>query len=132
MKTTKLLSKFIWDFNKAVVYRQRAFMSESFSGLESVLKNLYHDGMISGYKLYKDKNCVEVFLGVDSRGNLAVKKIVNVSKPSLVISARFKELKADMRDRGHSASIVRTAKFGLTTAKFAIRHKTGGMFLGKL
>jgi ribosomal protein S8 len=107
-------------------------MSPNFLGLETVLENFYKDGMISGYKAHKQINYVEVFMHVDAVGRLGPTKIKNLAKPSLEISARIKELKAEIRDRHHTTSIVRTAKYGLTTAKFAVKHKTGGFFLGRL
>jgi ribosomal protein S8 len=130
MRTTKKLSQFIWDFNKAIVYQHRAFMSPNFLGLENVLENFYKDGIIPGYRVHKTQ--VEVFMLVDSVGRIGPTKIKNLSKPSLLIAARVKELKAEIRDRHHTSSIIRTAKYGLTTAKFAAKNKTGGHILGRL
>jgi len=90
------------------------------------------EGAIYGYKLHEKTNSVEIFLKVDAKGKLVVHNIRNLSKPSMLIAGRIKELKADIRDRGHTSTIVRTAKFGLTTAKQAAKSKTGGILLGKL
>jgi ribosomal protein S8 len=69
---------------------------------------------------------------VDTKGKLVVRSIRNLSKPSMLIAGRIKELKADVRDRGHTSTIIRTAKFGLTTVKQAVKNSTGGILLGKI
>ena len=132
MKTTKKLSQFIWNFNKAIVYQQKSFISPHFLGLDKILEEFYREGTIVGFFWNKTKKYVEIFMLSDSSGKIAPVKIKNMSKPSLLVSARIKELKAETVDRHHTSSIVRTAKYGLTTAKFALKNKTGGYFLGRL
>jgi len=132
MKTTKKLSQFIWDFNEAILRRNQVFLSENFMGLENVLKQLYMEGSIYGYKRHEKTFLVEIFLKIDLKGKLVVDSIQNLSKPSMLIAGRIKELKADIRDRGHTSTIIRTAKFGLTTAKQAVKSNTGGIVLGKV
>lgn len=132
MKTTKKLSQFIWDFNETILRQKQAFLSKDFVGLENVLKQFYMEGIIYGYKKHEKTNSVEIFLKVDYEGKIAVREIRNLSKPSMLIAGRIKELKADIRDRGHTSTIVRTAEFGLTTAKQAVKSKSGGIVLGKI
>jgi len=107
-------------------------MSPHFLGLNNILEEFYKEGAITGFTWNKITNYVEIFMLVDSYGKIGPVKIKNMAKPSLLISARIKELKAEVVDRHHTSSIIRTAKYGLTTAKFAVKNKTGGYFLGRL
>jgi len=106
-------------------------MNENFDGLESVLDAIYADGWISGYKIYRNERCIEIFLKYDSRDKTLITRVKNLTKPSLVSFIRLHELAADSKNTAHTG-IIRTAKYGFLPNRTALKKKTGGIYLAKI